>query len=210
MLNKITNLMTNEKMKKPLQIIFYLSALILSMQSCIDKDFDDINKNVEFKVPPIPFGSLDTIYLPQLPPLPIALNYTVEDTIKNLFDEDTNDKFFYEGADDVELTGGLDLVLKNPAMQGTTLNVTVKVVDYQNEAYVSNPATVTFSPTTVSVAKDQAFTVTIGSDEMKHMKNANGLVFRLQFNIPSITLDSDDYLLLKDVVIKTGGINFDL
>lgn len=197
-------------MKKILNVIVCLSMAAFIMQSCVDKDFDDINKNIEFNVPPIPLGSLDTIYVGNLPYIPVEINYTVADTIKGLFDEDTNKRFFYDGADDVELVGNMDIVLGEPSMQSTTLTISVNIIDLIDGQYVENQAKVTIAPVTFTPKINQPFTIKIAADQMQYMKYANGLRFKVNFNLPTVNLKNTDYLLLKDVVIKTGGISLDL
>lgn len=191
--------------------ISFIIILSTGIQSCIDKeyDFDNLNKNVEVKVPPIPLGSLDTIFVNFLPSIPpeiiLGAKVTLSDTVRGLFDENTISTFFYEGSDDVVISSKIDVMVM-PQTSGLRLDVILNIIDRDKKRneFVKIPIQ------TLTFGKNQDFSIRIKSEYMKYMKNARDLHFIFAFSVSAINFNRTDYIFIRRFLLSTGGIQFEL
>lgn len=197
------------------KISFYIIISTLSifpfMQSCIDKEYDTdkLNRFVELNVPPVPLGNLDTIFVSFLPTLPpeivIGANVVLTDTIRGIFNEQTISKFFYEGSGDVVFSTKVDAMVM-PQESGLEMEVLIDVIDAdrtKNE-FVKIPRQRLIS------AKNQDFTIRIGAEYMKYMKNARDIHFIFAIRVRAINFTRNDYIYIRRFVLSTGGIQVQL
>ncbi|MDU1891609.1 MAG: hypothetical protein E6767_13055 [Dysgonomonas sp.] len=190
-----------------------ISASIL-LSSCVDKEYDwnNIDKNGIIKIPPIPLGNIDTIYLEGLPrwdeswgiPLPdgaIGLRYTID----NIFSGNAVKNFFFEGANTVEISSKIDIDLETI---GVTLEIRLNVIDQSGNKI----GQVVIPSQILTTGKDLAFSIKIETQYMPYMENAKDLelVIILQTNNALLWIGKDDYLFLKDAIVKTGGFHYEL
>ncbi|PXV68945.1 hypothetical protein CLV62_101211 [Dysgonomonas alginatilytica] len=191
--------------------IIGIGILFLFMQSCVDKEYDSdkLNTNIELNVPPVPLGGFDTIYvnfLPSIPPeIVIGARVALSDTIRGLFDQNTIDRFFFEGSSGVVISAKLDAMVM-PQESGLEIEVLLDIIDAdktKNE-FVKIP-----SQRIVS-AKNQNFEVRIGPEYMKYMKNARDLHFIFGIRVAAINFTRQDYIYLRRVILFAGGIQLEL
>lgn len=212
-------------MKRIFYLFSGLSCILLSpffMQSCVDKDYDldDVNKEAQFNLPPVPYGDFKPIILKELVPLPvippieglpdigvkIAYDYVFED----LFNKDFIDYFFYEG-NNVALNGVVDVVVLKPNSSATlSLGMTFKILDEENGEIqeIKFPNQPIFNN-----GKAQPFEIKIESQYMKYFeaRNAKHLKVYLVLESSSLTnIDAENaYVEFKDIVIKSDALQFD-
>jgi hypothetical protein len=175
-----------------------------------DYDLDTLDKGAVFHIPPVPVGSVDTAFLTgegkviQLPPGVFA-DFRLQYPIEGIFTEDIIDKFFFEGAETASLVGKIDVMIAsinsdaNIVAQMSIINEEGDEIDgfEQAESQLTNTA-------------NQDFALTIKKEQMHLMKDARGVLITFVFSgLTSVGLDPDDYLLLHDLVLKTGGMHFD-
>lgn len=199
-------------MKKTVSI-FCIIIFQFIFFSCIDKeyDWDDLDRTGVLRIPPVMFGNIDTIYLQGLPeaiipggiPLP---DWTIakSDTIKGLFDGDAVRDFFFEGAGAVEISAQADIDME---ISGITIELHCFPIDY--EGNIINE--VKIEKQTLSADKDQKLSVIIPSEGMRYMENAKdlGLIIVLKTRNAFIWIGEDDYIFIKNVIVKTGGYHID-
>lgn len=180
-------------------------VFVLSMQSCIDKgyDFDSLNKNSEFKIPPVPLGNIDSIKLFDLPPVG-GLYEVRQDTIKGLFGGSAVKKFFYDGADGVALQGVADVELKY--IKEGSINVAFVVIDKDG---LPNQGMKIPDVELNNNEKGQLLAIKFPAEGMAYMANAKDLLLTITVKAGSVSFHADDYIYIKEIVIKTGGIYFE-
>lgn len=201
-------------MKHLLRLLFLITLVVICMQSCIDKDYnwDNIDKNGILKIPPVMFGNIDTIYVEGLPEgilpggIPIP-NFSIvkSDTIKGIFEGEAVKDFFFEGAGDVEISAKTDIGL---AISGITVDIYFDVVNFEGKEIKS----VNIPKQTLESEKDQKLSIKIASEYMPYMENAKDLALTivLRSDDASIWIGEDDYIFIKNAVVKTGGYHFEL
>ena len=208
--------------------IFYfftgVSCLMLSlfsMQSCVDKDYDwdDVNKEAQFNLPPVPYGDFEAIVLKELVPLPeippieglpdVGVKVAYDYVFKDLFNKDFIDYFLYEG-NNLTLSGVVDVAVLKPNSNATlSLGIKFKVLDDQNIEIdeIKFPNQPVFTD-----GKGQSFEIKIESQYMKYFesKNARHLKAYLVLESSSLTnIDPDAYIEFKDIVFKSDALKFD-
>lgn len=188
-------------------------SLSLTFSSCIDKDYnwDDLDRTGVLRIPPVMFGNIDTIYLEGLPnaifpggiPLPDWI-IAKSDTIKGLFDGDAVRDFFFEGAGAVEISAKADIDLE---ISGVTIEIGFYPIDYEGQTIKE----VEINKQILSVNHDQEFSIIVSSEHMKYMENAKdlGLTIILRTDNASIWIGEDDYIFIKNIIVKTGGYHID-
>lgn len=185
--------------------------LLLSAQSCVEKEYDsdNLNTQVELNVPPVPLGGFDTIhvnFLPSVPPqIVIGARIALSDTIRGLFNSTTISRFFFEGSSGVVISAKVDAMVM-PMESGLEIEVIMDIIDRdktKNE-FVKIP-----SQKLVSTI-NQNFEVRIGPEYMKYMKNARDLHFIFGIKVAAINFTRQDYIYLRDVVLFAGGIQLEL
>lgn len=198
------------------QLIRFIIIAISSFffLSCVNSEYnwDNLDKTGVLNIPPVMFGNIDTIYLeglseaiiPEGIPVPDAA-ITKSDTIKGLFDGDVIEDFFFDGAGNIEISAKADI---DVATTGVTIDIYCFPVDYQGK-YIEE---VKIDKQTLTTGKDINFSITIASEDMKYMENAKdlGLIIVLQSKNAYIWIGEDDYIFIKNVIVKTGGYHIDL
>lgn len=196
---------------------FSIIASLLTFQSCTDNDYDwdDIDKNGVLPVPPIPIGSLDTIWIntlveiPTLPPIELpgeGATVCYSYTIDNMFGEDAIDKIFYEGAKDVTIQGLADIVILKPTSK-LRIGIKFEVLDEQRKVIdaIKIPDQNEFI-----YGKDQPISILFGAEYMKYFENAAHLKLNIVLKANTIAIGEKDHILLKQLIAKTGGIHVEL
>lgn len=202
-------------MRKLLQLSFF--TLLLFSSSCKDDDynFDDINKDVFYNIPRIPFisqkFSLNEIfdiadldpYLPnsgviEVPPLDnkIAGDFV----ISSIFDNDATSKFFHPYMTNDFI---IHTVFKASFMERNDVSMVLSfyVLDSYNNEFVGLDI-----KDVVVESNNSEIAIVIPKDSYRAMENAKHLRFNvtLQFkNFHSIKVD--DYVALEQIFIQTGG-----
>jgi hypothetical protein len=201
-------------MKHLIKILFLSAFIGLMMQSCFDKDYDwdDIDKNGVLSIPPIMFGSFDTIYvegleegiIPEGIPIP---NFSIakSDTIDGIFDGDAVKDFFFDGAGAVEIAAKADIELD---MTGLKIDLYFNILNNARER-IEN---IKIPSQSLTTEKNQTLSIKIAAEYMKHMENAQGMELTIVISSTSgdVRLDENDYIFLKNIIIKTGGYHFEL
>jgi len=180
----------------------------------VDKDYnwDNIDKSGVLYIPPVMIGNIDTIYLEGLPegifpggiPLP-DWSITKSDTIKGLFDGDAVKDFFFDGAGDVEITARADIDLE---IEGIFIDIYFNVINYNNARITQ----VVIPKQNLTIGKDQNLSIKIASEYMQYMEEAKDLelTINLRSEDASIWIGEDDYIFIKNAIVKTGGFHFEL
>lgn len=198
------------------------SIISLSMfitQSCIDKSYnwDDMDKNGVFKIPPIFLGSIDTIYLGELPEVVLpegtpteGYKLALSDTIAGIFDGDAIKDFFFDGADTIKMEAKTDIYIKKAG--NMDIIIYFHVIDYDNQRI---PEIVIprqqLQKGNGEQDKNQPLVIKIEPQYMKYMENAESLELTIVIVADGspIQIDAKDYVFLKDVIVKTGGYHFE-
>lgn len=205
-------------MKNPFRLfLLFAGLLFLTLQSCVDDDydFDKMDKNAEFSIPPVPLGALDTIYVGSLAEYINTIDSLIpggsgafvtaySDTVRGLFNDDVNSRFFYDGAGNVMLQTDVDMHLMSP-FEALEAKVGFNVLDEDGNA-IEN---VKIPAVSLSYGENKGKQIVFGEQYMKYMKNASGLALTIVLRANSVHLASDDYLLFSNIVLKTGGISFE-
>ncbi len=193
--------------------LLYISLFALLCQSCVDKDYDwdDLDKGGVIKIPPVPLGKIDTIFIHGLPEgdhpgIPIPDGSIVRsDTIRGLFDESVVKKFFFEGADTIEISADMDLML---AIEGVKIEIYINIID-KNRKRIKE---IVIPKQSLVMETNQKFEIKIEPQYMKYMKDASDLQLTivLSSDEASIWIGEDDYIYFREAIIKTGGFYYDL
>lgn len=204
-------------MKKYFSIVIgTILVLLFTFQACIDKDYDDINKEAIFKLPSIPLGSFDTTYVHTLPAIDGGIGtsfrtLTVTDTVYNLFDESTIDKFFYEGAGNVELSGEATAMFTQ--MPSAELTLRFDIIDIIEGKEIKNN-NVSIISQTIKTGENQPISIAIKKEDIQYMKNARNLMITIRIDVKApeyIKFDTKkDYLSINKVMVKTEGLFFEI
>ncbi|GAB6012084.1 hypothetical protein [Viscerimonas tarda] len=224
-------------MLRVLKYAFGLMALALFMPSCVEKeyDIDDLNKDALFNVPPVPFGSIDTFFVQgllgvdipdwvELPPIIDNPYLSEPDTIAkeqiidNIFSKDIIDQFFHESAtSDVILEAVADVhVLRgvnNAANENIAIDAVLEITDSRGQ--VINEFRIPMPDKLVS-KDNQPFKIRFPHQQFGYMKDASGLrfVFIIRataqdlLNIITKDDDKEDYIFIRKIVLKSGGLHF--
>lgn len=186
------------------------------LQSCVDKeyDFDNLNKEGTFYIPPVPLGSIDTIFVTMLDGLPsipdslippgIGNSVAFSDTIKGLFNEDVNSRFFFDGAGNVSLQTDADLHVLTEASNVRAM-IGFSVLD-ENGKLINE---VKIPSVELVYGVNAGKQILFASQYMKYMANASDLHITIVIKAESLSFNSKNYLLFNNVVLKSGGISFD-
>lgn len=201
-------------MKHSIKFLFLIAISVIIMQSCTDKDYDwdNIDKSGVLSIPPVMFGNIDTIYIDGLPegllpggvPVP-NVSTTRKDVIEGLFSEDAVKDFFFDGAGAVEITAKADVDLD---ISGVTIDLYFNIIGNDNQVISG----VVIPKQTLTIAKNQSLSIKIAPEYMKYMENAKDLGLTIVFstNNASIWIGENDYIFIKEAIVKTGGYNFEL
>lgn len=199
--------------------VLYLAVLCLTLplaQSCVDKsyDWDDMDKSGVLNIPPIMLGDIDIIYLNGLSTgifpggLPVSgFKIALSDTISGIFDGDAIKDFFFEGANTVKFEAKADVVVKDAPANAKIL-LYFNVIDY-NDSRISS---VVIPKQELRKGEGQELVIEIASQYMEYMKNAKSLELTIVITSDAgvIQIDSQDYIFLNSVIVKTGGYHFEL
>lgn len=200
-------------MKKLCKFMISVIIMFICMVSCIDKDYDidDLDKNGMFKVPPVLLGNIDIIWLNLLPEgvppvsLPVSgMQITKVEHIDGVFSEDVLDKFFNESS-----VGNVSLESKVDVLVNHAVNFSMDVYPYVLNADGSINNNVKIEKQTLTTGTDQPFSIILKKEYFKYMENANGIQLTIVLKADQITLGDADYVYLKSVVLKSGGIHFE-
>ena len=207
-------------MKYLLKSLLTVATFVLLLQSCVnrDYDFDNMDTSGVFNIPPIMLGSIEIELLdlpigelPErlpdgFPPLP-ALSYVLSYTLYDLFGEEVVDNFFFPGARRVEIEAR-EVNVRLP-LSGATIDILFNVLDSEGVPLLG----VTIPPQRLTTGRNQRLRITLDERYMRYMHNAQSLEFVLALSSPpgaTLEIDGTSYLELNNVIIRTGGIRFDL
>ncbi|NDV94035.1 hypothetical protein D0T84_03765 [Dysgonomonas sp. 521] len=201
-------------MKFSFLYLLLIATSLFMAQSCVDKDYDwdNLDKDGVISIPPVPLGNIDTIYIKGLPQgdnpwnIPIPDGSIVKsDTIKGLFDGDAVKNFFFEGAGNVEISSKIDLDLE---IKGVTIEIYLNIIDSDGKRNTD----VVIPNQSLTTTKNQQFSIKIGSEYMSYMQNARDLLLTIAIRADNATiwLGEDDYIYLREAIIKTGGFHYEL
>lgn len=200
-------------MKQLARLILITMCLFLTVSSCVDKgyEWDELDKTGVLNIPPVMFGNIDTIYLEGLPegiipggiPLP-DFSLSRGDVIHGLFDGDAVRDFFFDGAATVEISAKADIDL---SISGVTIELYFYPIDYDGNIMED----IIIAKQTLAAGKDQQLSIIVPSEYMRYMSSAKdlGLTVVLSAKDASIWIGEDDYIFIKNVIVKTGGYHID-
>lgn len=215
-------------MKQTFKCLFLMSVLVFSTQSCIDKDYDNIEKGGVIPIPPLQL-SVATINLGELENIvPGKINLpagavAVSDTINGLFAGDAVKDFFYEGAERVEV----GFVINNTTGETKVSLQNVKIDIYFNVLdETEDKNTIVSLPTqTLRLNGDGKFIDKSGkllalvdfkalfaAKDMTKMQGANDLeiiVVASADDEAQVHFGPDDKIVFKSAVMKTSGMYFE-
>lgn len=201
-------------MKHFIKSLSFIVLFVCLVQSCVDKDYDwdDIDKNGVISIPPVMYGNIDTISLKLLPdgilpdgiPIP-DFTLVKSDTIRSLFDGEAVQKFFFDGAGDVEIAATVDAQMQ---ITGLTIDLYFNVIDKNGQKIPS----VVIPKQQLKIAKNQTLSIKLASQYMKYMENAKDLELTIVISSAhgTVTLDDEDYIYLRETIVRTGGFHFEL
>ena len=205
-------------MKYLLKSLLTVATFVLLLQSCVNKDydFDNIDTTAVFRIPPIMLGSIE-IELADLDELPIeilppnlgfdipALSVVKSYTLYDLFGEEVVDNFFFDGAGTVEIAASATVRLP---LSGATIDFFFNILDSEGEPLSS----VNIPRQRLTVGENPNFRITLDERYMRFMNNAQSLEMVMLIASPAgaTLIDGNSYLKLNNVIIRTGGIRFDL
>jgi len=194
-----------------------VATVVMFVSSCVDNDFDwdDINKNGVFEIPPVPIGDIDTIWMNVLPPvtipplgIEIPQGFETEarkEVVEGLFTKDILDKFFNEKAKkDVKLESVADINILGEN-SGLEVKVKVEVVDANGDVIPQ----VVIPTQTLYYGTEQDFDIVFPVESFKYMKNARDLNLIFVIKANSIRITDNDYAYIKNIVLKSGGLHFE-
>ncbi|NDW19353.1 hypothetical protein D0T53_10580 [Dysgonomonas sp. 216] len=185
------------------------------MLSCIDSDYDidDINTDSHFKIPTVPFGNIDTIWIETLPEIPIPpieipleeMKVAKKEILPNIFTKDIIDKFFNENAkENVVFEGTADVKILT---EDSGLNIEVKFEVVDESGYVIDA--VKIPNQYLEYGKDQGFKMIFPRQYFGLMQNAKDINIIFILSAERIHLTYNDFVFIKDIKLKSGGIHFD-
>lgn len=201
-------------MKHFIKSLPFIVLFVCFVQSCVDKDYDwdDIDKSGVISIPPVMYGNIDKISLKLLPdgilpegiPIP-DFSIAKSDTIRGLFDGEAVKKFFFDGAGDVEIAATTDVQMQ---ITGLTIDLYFSVIDKAGQKIRS----VVIPKQTLTIAKNQTLSIKLASQYMKYMANAKDLELTIVVSSVggTVTLNEEDYIHLKETIVRTGGFHFEL
>ncbi|WP_165026505.1 MULTISPECIES: hypothetical protein [unclassified Dysgonomonas] len=198
-------------MKRNIYYIVGIFILLLSIQSCVEEEYDsdNLNTNIELNIPPVPLGGLDTFhinFLPSIPPeIVIGARVALSDTVRGLFSNSTISRFFYEGSSGVVFSAKVDAMVM-PQESGLEIEVILNIInaDKTRNEFVKIP------PQRLVSAMNQNFEIRIGPEYMKYMKDARDLQFIFGIRVAAINFTRQDYIYLRQVTLFAGGLQLEL
>lgn len=206
-------------MKQIFKYLFIVSVSIFTMQSCIDKDFDDINKGGVIPIPPLRL-TIDPInvgILDELPDIPIPPGFSasvaVSDTIKDVFSGDAVKDFFYEGAKKVEVEFIIDNQATDVSLANSSVEFQLNVLDEQKKTIVSLPKQTLTLDANGKFVEDKFVVAFTASDMPQMQKGATDLEIKVVASIKggaTIHFGAEDKLVFKSLTMKTSGMYFEL
>ncbi|MDR2414617.1 MAG: hypothetical protein LBD64_06490 [Odoribacteraceae bacterium] len=191
--------------KQTLPVI--IAICVFCAQACIDKDYDFSarDKNAVLYIPPVPVGAVDTAWFKSnLTELPgIYGDFAMEYLVSNLFTEEVAEKFFFDGAGDISLVGNLDMFISG-LNESAVITMQLSLTDREGNAIDE----IKLADRKVTNKASQEFLLQVASDKAPFMANADGIRIVFVFDgLENVTLDRDDYLVLNQLVLKTGGMH---
>ncbi|WP_029902247.1 hypothetical protein [Prevotella sp. 10(H)] len=201
-------------MKLLRSFILLVLILLLPMQACVEKEYNwsELDTSGIISIPPIPLGSMDTLYIEGLPqgdeswgiPIPDG-SVIIRYTMYNLFDPNAIKKFFYEGNHDVEISAKIDFMI---AVKGIYLDMYFNILD-ENQNKIKE---IIIPSQRVTLGESQSFTVKIAPEYMKYMTDSSDLriYFVLSSKDATVWISDKDYIYIWDAIIKTGGFYYEL
>ena len=203
-------------MKSLLNYLFISIVVLFSLQSCVDKDYDwdDIDTNIVVPIPPVQF-SYEKIYIEGLPSINAEIPEWIElpqgalavsDTLKGIFSGDAIKNFFYEGSKGVEIEFVTDISLELSALK---LDIYFNVID-ENDQRIEN-----LKKTVDGVLQTgtNTYTITFKPEDMQYMQRAKDLEVVIVGSLPgggSVEFKPNDYVHLKLITLRTGGMHWEL
>ena len=197
--------------------LLMVATAVFLLQSCVNRDYDWDNMDTSgvFNIPPVMLGNIETIRLAELPigilppnhniilpPYALIRSYVFE----NFFEGDVVDSFFFEGAGTVEIAGTANLAL---LVHGAFINLYFNILDGKGEPIPG----ISIPPQhLVSGGQNQPLSIRIEEQFMPRMTYAQDLEIVLVIAYPggALTLLPESYLQLNEVIVRTGGIRFEL
>jgi len=191
----------------------FIIAVSMCIIGCIDNDYDidDLDKNAVAKVPPILLGNIDTIWvnlLPEgLPPVTGSvegMEITKIEYINGVFSEDIIDKFFNEKATwDVTLQAKVDVLVESA--QGLVMEIYPEIEDSDGTVNTN----VKIEKVSVTNGNNQQISIVFKKDDFKYMEDARDLKFTIVMKANTISLEDEDFVYMKNVVLKSSGLHFE-
>ncbi len=205
-------------MKQIFKFLFIVFVSIVSMQSCIDKDYDDINKGGVIPIPPVrlTIDPIDIGVLKELPGITIPPGYSasvaVSDTIYDVFSGDAVKDFFYDGAEKVEVEFLIDNELTEVALSNASVKFRFNVLDEEKKTIVSLPEQSLTLNASGKFEEDKFVVSFTASDMPKMQLGATDLEIIVVASIKSgstIHFGAEDKLVFKSLTMKTSGMYFE-
>lgn len=195
-------------------MILIMSSVSALLYSCIDNDYDidDLNKDALLKTPPIILGNIDTIWVETLPDdfPPISLPIEGEqisksDIISGLFTHDILNKFFNEKTkEDVVLESKIDLRIM-PESEDLRIEIFCEVLNAENSV-LNN---IKIKEQTLVNGLNQDFSITFPHEYFSDMQQASSLKFTFRLTAKTLVLSKKDFIYIKEVILKSGGMHFE-
>jgi hypothetical protein len=218
-MKKINNYKITKSMKYLLKSLLTVATFVLLLQSCVntDYDFDNIDTAAVFKIPPIMLGSIE-MKLADLDELPIGvmppnielpnLSVVVSETLYDIFGEEVVENFFFDGAGAFAIEARE--VNLNLPLSGARIDLFFNVLDSEGN---SLPGVNIPRRHLIAGQQGQRLLIEIDEQSMRYMNNAQSLEIVLAISSPAgatLEIDGASSLELNNVIIRTGGIRFDL
>lgn len=193
-----------------------LLLILLALQSCIDSEYnwDNINTEGVLNIPPIPLGNYE-VTLNRLDfdvqydkgiEIP-SFTFQFDDTIKDIFSSNSVKDFFHEYMTrDLSIEGELDMNVLTES--NISIDIQFNVLDVNNKIIKQ----VEIEGTDKLQPGKQNLTIIFPKEDAIYMKDSEHLLLKVRVRTPNqlFAPKDTDYILLKDLIIKTGGYYVEL
>lgn len=223
-------------MRQILKRVLIISIAIFAVQSCIDKDYDDINKGgvipippLQIKVDPIKIGEVESLIIPPGTEieLPSGKYKAVNEVISGVFSGDAIKDFFYDGAKRIELS--LRIILGSKAESGdyqfilknARIDLYFNVLDKDRKGVTELPTSnLYFDNEGIchikegnKLIKDNQIKIAFSEKNIADMQNEDNAPDSLEIvvivyldNGSQIIFNKNDIIQLEEVILKNSGM----